>query len=110
MRIAIAQVLQETNTFSPVTGTIEDFTQNGLYYEIDFLDMVKLTKGAISGFIDIVEENQMNIEFFPILRARAHAGGRVETKALKLFEEKLVEGLKRVMPIDGMYFALHGAA
>jgi len=110
VRIAIAQVLQETNTFSPVAGTIEDFTQNGLYYEMDFLDMVKSTKGAISGFINVVEENKINIEFFPILRAWGHANGRIEVKVLEFFEDKLVEGLKKALPIDGMFFALHGAA
>ena len=41
MRIAIAQVKQETNTFSPVLCTLEEFKQEGIYYEIDFLDKFK---------------------------------------------------------------------
>jgi len=111
MRIAIAQVRQETNTFSPVAGTLEEFKQRGLYYNTNFLDEIKSRgEGEISGFLNAAEEEKLDIEFFPILRAYGGAGGRVDTKALKFFEEKLTEGLKKALPLDGMYFALHGAA
>lgn len=109
MRVAIAQVVQETNTFTNVLCTLQEFYQNGLYYDQDFLEKMKGIF-EVGGFLDVKEENNVDADLLPILSAVAHAGGRVETKALKLFEEKLVEGLKRVMPIDGMYFALHGAA
>ena len=111
MRIAIAQVRQETNTFSPVPCTLEEFKQRGLYYNTDFLDEIKSRgEGEMSGFLDETEEKKLDIEFFPILRAYGGAGGRVDTKALKFFEEKLTAGLKKALPIEGMYFALHGAA
>lgn len=108
-RIAIAQVKQETNTFTPVPCTLEDFKQVGLYYESDFL--VKFRKiGEIGGFLDALEEDGMDVELFPILRALGHAGGRVETGAVEFFKEKLVAGLTKAMPLDGMFFSLHGAA
>jgi len=111
MRIDIAQVRQETNTFSPVACTLGEFKQHGLYYNTNFLDEIKSRgEGEMSGFLDAAEEEKLDIEFFLILRAYGGAAGRVETKALKFFEEKLVEGLKKTLPLDGMYFALHGAA
>ena len=109
MRIVIAQVKQETNTFNPLLGTLEEFEQDGLFYSIDFLEKIK-SRGEIGGFLDVVDEENLDVEFLPILRALGHAGGRVETKVLNLFEEKLTEGLKKALPLDGMFFSLHGAA
>jgi microcystin degradation protein MlrC len=108
-RIAIAQVKQETNTFTPVPCTLEDFKQVGLYHESDFLD--KFRKVAeIGGFLDALQEYGMEAEVVPLLRALGHAGGRVEKKAAEFFKERLVEGLRKAMPLDGMFFSLHGAA
>jgi len=109
VRIAIAQITQESDTFSPVPGTLEDFKQNGLYYNTNFLDKLK-SRTEIGAFLDVVEEENIDVELFPILYGFGQANGRVETKALQFFEEKLVEGLTKVLPIDGMFFALHGAA
>jgi microcystin degradation protein MlrC len=52
----------------------------------------------------------MEVELFPILRALGHAGGRVEKKAVEFFKEKLIDGLNKAMPLDGMFLSLHGAA
>ena len=68
MRIAIAQVRQETNTFSPVPCTLEEFKQRGLYYNTDFLEEIKSrVEGEMSGFLDETEEKKLDIEFFPII-------------------------------------------
>jgi len=109
MKIAIAQVSQETNTFSPVLCALKDFEQGGLYYDSNFLDKMKGIAG-IGAFLDVVEEEGIDVEIIPILRAVGHAGGRVETKALRFFEEKLVSGLKKALPLDGVFLSLHGAA
>jgi len=109
MRIAIAQVKQESNTFSPVHGTLEDFEQNGLFYGTNFLNKLK-SRGEVGGFLDIIEQEKPDAELFPILYAFGHANGRLEDKVLRFFEDKLVEGLKKAPPIDGILFALHGAA
>lgn len=108
MKIAIAQVKQETNTFSPVPCTLKDFEQSGLYYDTNFLDKMK-GKAEIGAFLDVVEAEGIDIELIPILRAVGTAGGRVEAKALEFFEEKLVSGLKKALPLDGIFLSLHGA-
>ena len=109
MRIAIAQISQETNTFSPVPCTLKDFEQAGLYYDTNLLDKMK-GKAEIGAFLEVVEEEGIDVELIPILRAVGHAGGRVETKALEFFEEKLVSGLKKALPLEGIFLSLHGAA
>ena len=100
MRIGVAQVKQESNTFSTVPCGLEDFQQVGLYHGEDFLPRMKGV-GEIGGLLEVVEEQGGEVELFPILRAVGHAGGRVERKALELFEEKLAVGLKRALPLDG---------
>jgi len=109
MRIAIALVKEETNTFTPVPCTLEVFKQNGLYYNTNFLGKMK-SRAEIGGFLDVTQEEKVDVILFPILYAAGRAGGRVETKALRFFEEKLREGLQKALPLDGMFFALHGAA
>lgn len=108
-RIAVAQVKQETNTFTPVPCTLEDFQQVGLYYDTDFLPKFKGV-GDLGGFLNVLDEDGMDVELFPILRAVGHAGGRVEKRAVEFFKEKLIDGLSKAMPLDGMFFSLHGAA
>jgi len=109
MKIAIAQVKQETNTFSPIKGTLEDFKQMGLYYDMNFLEKMK-SRGEIGGFLDVAAEEKIQMEAIPVFSASSSSNGRIEAKALQFFEERLVAGIKKALPIDGMFFALHGAA
>jgi len=108
MRIAIALVKQESNTFSPVHATLEDFEQEGLYYDKNFLDKFK-SRGEIGGFLDVFEEEKIDAKLLPIIHAYTHATGRIETKTFRFIEEKLIAGLKKALPLDAMFFALHGA-
>jgi len=109
MRIAVASVKQETNTFSPLLTSLEVFKEDKMSYKADFLEQLK-SRSEIGAFLDVVKEEGSAITLLPILYAHGQAGGRVETKALRFFEEKLTEGLQKALPLDGMFFALHGAA
>jgi len=109
MRIAVAVVKHEADTFNPLLTSLEVFKQNKMYYETNFLDKLE-SRAEIGGFLDVVKEEKSVIELLPILYAWGQAGGRVEAKAVQFFEEKLVAGLKKALPLDAMFFALHGAA
>ena len=47
MRIAVAEIAQETDTFSPLIATLDDFESYGLYFGNEILErmrgVVKLT-------------------------------------------------------------------
>jgi microcystin degradation protein MlrC len=45
----------------------------------------------------------------PLIRGWAGASGLITPETLQFFEDKLVQGLKAVQPIDAFYFDLHGA-
>lgn len=109
MRIAIAEIKQESDTFSPVPCTLKDFEQNGLYYDTNFLDKMKGV-GEIGGFLDALKEEGMDLELVPILRANGTCSGRVEMAVLHFLTEKLVSGLKEALPLDGIFLSFHGAA
>ena len=109
MKIAIAQVFQETNTFSPLTTGINEFKQGGLYFGDEILENMRGI-GEIGGFLSVINEEADTIEVVPIVRALAMSGGRVTSKALNYFEETLVSGLWENSPLDGIYISMHGAA
>jgi microcystin degradation protein MlrC len=108
MRVAVAEINQETNTFSPVPTTIADFKDYGLYLGDEIL-FKQRGVGAIGGFLEVSEHEPGGLEVHPIMRALALAGGRVTGEALRFIEKKLVDGLKENKPIDALFLSLHGA-
>ena len=109
MRIAMAQVWQETHTFSPLPTGLGEFEANGLYFGGEVLEKMQGV-GEIGGFLSAVTEAAGEVEPASIMRAWAMSGGRITTEALEFIESRLVSGLKQVMPVDGVFLSLHGAA
>jgi len=109
MRIAAAEICQETDTFSPLDTTLELFESHGLFHGDEIVEMVK-GEGMIGAFLDVLDQQTDEIELFPVIRARGGAGGWITTETLEYFEKCLVKGLKKALPLDGFYFAQHGAA
>ena len=85
MRIAFAQIWQETHTFNPILTDIDDFKQGGLYFGDEILEKMK-DLGEIGGFLKAVEEESQPIELLPILRAWAMSGGKITKNALHFFD------------------------
>jgi len=109
MRIAAGQILQETNTFSPRPCTRADFEEGGLYLGEEILRRMKGT-GEIGGLMSVVEREADPIELVPIIKATAMPGGMITEDTLKYLRTTLVDGLKRSLPVDGVFLSLHGAA
>ena len=108
MRIAVAQVIQETCSFTPTPTTIERFRDVGLREGRDVLDGVALTS-ALHGFLDAVGR-RTGCRIVPILDASAVAGGPLTSNTLGYLEERLLANLRSSGPIDAMYLSLHGAS
>jgi len=105
MKIAIAQIWQETHTFCLNLTGIKEFEQGGLFYGNEIIEKMQ-GLGEIGGFLKALEGE----EFVPILRAWAMSGGRVTSEALESFEASLVSGLKANLPFDGVLLSMHGAS
>lgn len=109
MRIALAEVAQETDTFSPMRADRSDFEALGLYFGDEILERMQGV-GPIGGFLQVAAEQRVPPTLIPILRAWGGAGGTITAETLDLFTERLVTGLQDALPLDAVYLALHGAA
>ena len=106
--IAIAQIQQETNIFSPVKTTLRDFEALGLYYGNEILTSSQ--KDELGGFLKAVEDfGHGDIEVAPIIKARAISGGPIERDVYDRFRKELLQGLRECSKLDGIYLALHGS-
>ena len=68
-RIAVGQIWQEQNTFSPILTEMSDFEQNGLYFGSEILEKFA-SVNELGGFIRAAEGYE-NIEIIPTIRAWA---------------------------------------
>lgn len=107
MRIAFGELKQESNTFSPVLTTLDDFYAYHLYCGKEIEERLKGTKTEIAGFLDTATTK--GIELIPTVAAMAMSGGKVTAETYDFLKERLLEGIAKAGPIDGVVLALHGA-
>jgi microcystin degradation protein MlrC len=95
MRIAVGGIHIECSTYNPVLNEEKDFRVvrgEGLLAAPYF---------AFLGDYDA--------EFLPTIHARAIAGGPVARHTYEAFKTEFLERLKPLLPLDGLYLAMHGA-
>ena len=109
MRIAVAEIAQETDSFSPLTADLKDFESYGLYFGREILERMPGV-GPIGGFLEVAAEQMAPVDVLPIIRAWGSAGGTISEETLEFLAARLVEGLKQSLPLDGVFLSLHGAA
>jgi microcystin degradation protein MlrC len=110
MRIAIADIGQETCHFSPVLTTVDTFRQYGLYEGEEIITRLGKSNGYIGAFFQAVEDEGIDVEAVPIISGWGFASGPLSDETVAYFIDKLESGLKRAGKVDGFYFGLHGAA
>jgi len=109
MRIAVAEIAQETDSFSPLVADLADFEAFGLFFGDEILERMRGV-GPIGGFLQVAAEQEQAVELVPLVRAWAGAGGTITAKTIDFLMERLISALKKSLPIDAVYLALHGAA
>lgn len=97
-RIAIAGIAIESSTFSPAVTDADGFPvllkdEVFSYYSFFHPD---------SGVID-------RAEWLPTLRSHAMPGGIVKREVYEDLVNRTLEMLKEAMPLDGLFFDIHGA-
>lgn len=98
--------MQETNTWSLLPCTMDDFRSQGLVAGAAVEDEFSQTGTELGGAFRALRES--GAVAVPLLRAYAHASGRVTRTTLAELSGLLVEQLGRT-PIDGLVLSLHGA-
>ncbi len=108
-RVAVAEIAQETDSFSPMVADRKDFEAFGLYFGDEILKRMQ-NVGPIGGFLQVAAEQAERVELVPIVRAWAGAGGTITAETLEFLTARLIAGLKKSLPVDAVFLALHGAA
>lgn len=109
MRIAIAELAQETDTFSPFRTGIAEFETYGLLRGEKILREMDGV-GPLGGFLEVAAQQSEPVEVVPIIRAWASAGGTILAETLEALTAELVAGLEAALPLDAVFLSLHGAA
>lgn len=117
-RIAYARVAQESNCFSPVHTTEEDFRR------CHFLEGEALARACqpggveaqgylkhaeLTGAVDAFREAGAEVEPVPLFSAWAIPGGPVTKAAFDSLAGRLEEAVRGAGPLDGIVLCLHGA-
>ncbi len=107
MRVVIAMMKHETNTFSPVPTPIERFAKaQPLPYEgQEVYDAFKGTNSGVGAFIDLAEEASAEM-VFPIA-ANAPPSGPVQDDAYAYITSRILSAIEG--GCDAILLDLHGA-
>lgn len=95
MRIAVAGLHVECSTYNPVLAREADFRV------LRGPSMIK------DGYFEFL--THFPAEFITVLHARAIASGPVENGVYHAWKSEILDGIRRALPLDGVYLAMHGA-
>jgi microcystin degradation protein MlrC len=107
MRIAIGQLFQETNTFSPRPSTVETFESVYLWRGDQLFSAFGNARVEIPAFLAVLQ--RAGIEAVPLIAANALANGPVTRAAFETLMTDLEARLTRAGALDAVLLALHGA-
>ncbi|MGH7267584.1 MAG: M81 family metallopeptidase, partial [Candidatus Rokuibacteriota bacterium] len=106
LRVVVAQMSHESNTFNPVVTTLDDFRACGLYAGPTAVDRFRGTDTELGGFVDTLEA--AGAEPVGAVAASAIPSGPVAVAADQWIRDQ-IRGALRARPVDGVLLALHGA-
>ena len=107
MRIAVGCIGHETNTFSPVLTTIDNFKKGSYHHGDEIIAAFRGTRTITGGFLDVAE--QLNLQPVPLLWTFATPSGIVEQAAYQTLKAEFLTLLENAGKLDGILLDLHGA-
>jgi microcystin degradation protein MlrC len=107
MRVAIAELKQETNTFVSRPTTMADFETWHYWTGPELIAGSQGTNCEIDGFLNVL--GAAGIEPVPIIATFAMSGGKVDDATYERLLTELLNGIEKAGPLDGVLLALHGA-
>jgi microcystin degradation protein MlrC len=107
MKIVIANIYQETNTFAAKPTTPADFAAFGILSGPAIAERFGGTATTLGGFL--AAAGRLNFTAIPLLYAEATPGGTLTADAFEQIARRLAAGLESEGPFDGVLLGLHGA-
>ena len=103
MRVAIAGMWHETNTFALEHN---DALDADVAVGVDVIERSH-PKSFIGGFVDGMKGT--GVKLVPTVDVRFRHGGLVHAAVFEHYRDMIVNALRKAAPLDAVYFALHGA-
>jgi microcystin degradation protein MlrC len=107
VRIGLAGIWQETNTFVPTPTTLADFRRYQFFEGPDLVAQLRGTGTELGGAIDAAERHR--VRPVGLLFGAALPSGTVERIAYERMLRTIVERAKSEAPLDALVLSLHGA-
>jgi NAD(P)-dependent dehydrogenase (short-subunit alcohol dehydrogenase family) len=107
MRIVTGTFSHETNTFSNIPTTMEEFAKQGILHGEEIPRRFRGTNAIEAAFLDASEK--FGFELIWTVYGSAIPGGPVSREAYEYFSGHLLEGIQGAGRIDGVLLHLHGA-
>jgi microcystin degradation protein MlrC len=111
MRIAVGSFIQESHSFSPVKGNMDNFLAGAYERGQDMLDKAAGTRTEVAGIMGVAAGH--GVTLVPLLRAvNAAASGPIERETYEEIRDELLSRLRYEWieaPADGVILAMHGA-
>lgn len=106
-RVFIAQYMHETNTFSRLKTTLEDYRKRWLVEGEAMLPYFKGTRNEVGGYID----SAAKYGWEPLFGAAANAtpSGKQTKETWETIRDKILGAAKKAGKLDAVCLSLHGA-
>ena len=107
MRLFLAMMSHETNTFSNISTDRRQFETRGLHYGGEIIEAFRGTGTCLGGMIDAATRRGATL--IPSVAAAASPAGRVTRDIYGHVKERMLRDLKAAGSVDGVLLDLHGA-
>src|SRR4051812_1854036 len=108
MRIALAQIWQETNTLNPIRTTRQDFEAFGVSRGEEMLRSMATTN-ELGGFIQSLRKWPEQPELVGLVRLPAWPAGKATAETFEWIRREVIQSLQAASPVDAVLLALHGS-
>jgi len=107
VRVFLAMLSHETNTFSNIPTDRRQFEARNLHYGGEILEVFRNTGTCLGGMIDVAERS--GVTLLSSVAAAASPAGRVTREIYAHLKERILADLRAAGPLDGVLLDLHGA-
>jgi microcystin degradation protein MlrC len=108
LRIAVAGISHETNTFALAPTGYDRFVESGILRGAAIVDQHRTALTSIAGFLELVDDPA--VELVPLMYAYANPSGTITADAFERLTGELLDLLRSHGPWDAVLLGLHGAA
>ena len=109
MRLFVASLATETNTFSPVYTDLRDFQDNFYFPPGEHPDVPSLCSAPFIALREFRDAAPEAVDVIEGTAAWAEPGGIVSGGAYVHLRDEIIGQLRDAMPVDGVVLGLHGA-